>query len=366
MFTLFQLEFIHETRTLQVNDFQTFLGLVQAQRERCAQYAALQRVAHSCHIQDNRTSSESSDHKQQHAPASLLHALEMSIPACIEACPWLKIKEADNRRPYFLWDVSKQRTVVVEELKKTPDYLCISHTWGRWPKRGSDGNPEAPIQVPGVPWLVPQNRKFAVQDLPNMLKAEFSSGYIWFDLLCIPQDRSERAFLEISRQALIFGNANWTIAWLNDINSWNGLSSVVDWLSLFYLNTAVNVEHERYNFPLLPDPFDDVLASPMELFLWDSGEDEGDRPADEVVDWEHIEIAPPVPWFTSLWTLQEACLRPDMVLCNKKWQPLTAGAQTLVPLDHLVTLDNYVSRGNYHTSVIKTTVCLPAIVVPQN
>lgn len=51
MFLLFQLEFMHESRDLQPNDFHNFLRLVQAQRERCALFAALQRVAHACRIE---------------------------------------------------------------------------------------------------------------------------------------------------------------------------------------------------------------------------------------------------------------------------------------------------------------------------
>lgn len=356
MFFLFQLEFVHETRILQVKDFHTFRGLLHAQRECCAQYAALQRVAHACHIQGDGTHSEPSDIKQPQASMFPNHSLAKVIPACIEACPWLKIREVDKGRPYFLWDVSRERIVIVEELKEAPDYLCISHTWGRWPKRRNDGTLEPPIRILGVPWLVPQNEKFAVGSLPSMLKEAFISGYIWFDLLCIPQDHSERASLEISRQALIFGNAKWVIAWLNDIKSWSGLRSVVEWLSLFYLNTAVNVENDNYIFPLLPDPFDEVPASPIELCLWEPREDDDARPDEDIVDPESTEIALPMPWLTSLWTLQEACLRPDMVLCNKSWQPLTARDRTLVPLDHLVTLDNYISRGEYQSSVIKNSV----------
>lgn len=367
MFLLFQLEFVHEARIPQFNDFHTFLGLLQAQRERCAQFAALQRVAHACHIQATCKNSGPPDIRQPRSSESLSHSLGKVIPACIEACPWLKIREVETARPYFLWDVRNMRTVIVEELVEAPDYLCVSHTWGRWPKKSNDGTLEPPIKVLGVPWLVPQNEKFAVEELPSMLKMAFctSSAYIWFDLLCIPQDYSERAFREISRQALIFGNAKWVIAWLNDVHSWNGLSSVVDWLSLFYLNTAVNLKTGDYQFPLLPDPFEDVPPSPMELCLWRQVENDNGQSNEDSDDSEDMDIAPPVPWFTSLWTLQEACLRPDMILFNKHWQPLTAGDQTLVPLDHLVSLDNYISRGNYRSSVIKTTVWLPALIISQ-
>ena len=107
MSLLFQLNFVHESRTLQPNSH-TFLGLVQAQRERCTQYAALQRVAHACHMQDICTYSGSSNHEQPQAYVYLAQSLDTSIPACVEACPWLEIGDDERGRPYFLWGVSNE------------------------------------------------------------------------------------------------------------------------------------------------------------------------------------------------------------------------------------------------------------------
>ena len=49
-------------------------------------------------------------------------------------------------------------------------------------------------------------------------------------------------------------------------------------------------------------------------------------------------ILRPSAWFTSLWTLQEVCLRPDMLLCSKDWELLTVGDSEPVPFDGLVSL----------------------------
>ena len=45
-------------------------------------------------------------------------------------------------------------------------------------------------------------------------------------------------------------------------------------------------------------------------------------------------------WFSSLWTLQEICLRPDMRLCNKNWEVLAVGEheQLHVGMDDLIAL----------------------------
>ena len=199
-----------------------------------------------------------------------------------------------------------------------------------------------------LPWSIPRNKKFVVDDLPDILARAFSIGYIWFDLLCIPQDRSERALIEISRQAIIFSNATSVVAWLNDAQTWDQLRSAVKWLSLFYLHTSVAKTDEGYNVPELPDPINESFE-PIELY------------SEEPLDGGHpdqadIEIMPPLPWFTSLWTLQEACLRPDMALCNKNWEPLTAGPGTIVTLDHLVALNNFIDKRMYQNSVLRKTV----------
>jgi hypothetical protein len=46
----------------------------------------------------------------------------------------------------------------------------------------------------------------------------------------------------------------------------------------------------------------------------------------------------PSRWFTSLWTLQEVCLHPDMVLCDRDWESLTISQSFMVPIDHIVVL----------------------------
>ena len=56
VFLLFQIEFVQESKVLPPSKFPTFLGLVQAQREHCAQLAALQRIAHSLLVQQPQVS----------------------------------------------------------------------------------------------------------------------------------------------------------------------------------------------------------------------------------------------------------------------------------------------------------------------
>lgn len=38
-----------------------------------------------------------------------------------------------------------------------------------------------------------------------------------------------------------------------------------------------------------------------------------------------VQKAEPSSWFTSLWTLQDVCLHPEILLCDQDWRPLTIG-----------------------------------------
>lgn len=346
MFMLFQLEFVYEMRMMQTKEFGTFVGFVQAQRERCAQYAALQRVAQSFMEFDlnkdqaqDRTGNDSAQVSDSAHSSKLKSSV---IPSCIESCPWLKVRDKHQYRPFYLWDVAAKRTVETQTLESCPPYTCVSHTWGRWRKVKENA-----VSIGGVPWLVPQNSKFVVAQLPEELLSAFGTGYVWFDLLCIPQDRCERALIEISRQAAIFSNASSVVTWLNDALTWNGLRTVAKWLSFFYLHTSVAVEHGRYNVPEMNEDDSAFFDDAIELYLWDPE----DFPDKTIPIQDDEEIVAPVPWFTSLWTLQEACLRPDMILCNRTWEPFETGLGLLIPLDHLVALNNYLARGTYKKGV---------------
>jgi hypothetical protein len=336
MFLLFQLEFVHESRILQKNNMEEFLGLLHAQREKCAQYASRQRVSNAF-LHD--TSKLPLSQQACSSSRILLTRLESCIGATIEPCPWLKVRETEERSPFYLWDIGQQCTVQVDLLPETPKYTCITHTWGRWldTKNG-------PAKVCGVPWDVPRNTRFSVTELPKTLSTAFVSGYIWLDLLCIPQDRSVLALIEISRQAMIFSQADSVIAWLNDNETgWSCLQQSAKWLSLFYVARSIDKE---YIGPQKASPAECENAADdfMELIVEVSNEPDAENGFS------------PLGWFTSLWTLQEACLRPDLAICDKDWNLLATENGTVITLDCLVALANFLTRKTYDASVLRRPV----------
>lgn len=250
------------------------------------------------------------------------------LPKCFDVCPWLSKEDRNNMRqehlPLYLWDARENRTVRVNELLRNGipiTYTCVSHTWGRWKKK-----PLSCVQVPGVEWEIPENTLFDVRDLPNILRQTKSeSRFIWFDLVCLPQDiMSPEYHSEVARQATIFHHASSCLAWINSVTSWTNLRASLRWLCLYFLHAGCNSNH-----------YEDLLSkashiqSPIELIAEVNGEGEFE------------------PWITSTWTLQESCLFPDIILCNKDWEPLEIATGSPVSLHQLFSIWSVCREGYF-------------------
>jgi hypothetical protein len=254
-----------------------------------------------------------------------------NVCATIEPCVWLKERELECLIPYYLWDKKAGRTIRTKDLVYLPEYTVVSHTWGRWKIQDSD------IDLPGVPWKIPQNSRFDVADLKNILSGvPGSSSYVWFDLVCIPQTTDDPTLQaigrqEISRQAAIFSHAEIAVAWFSNIEDFGQLEDMCTLLAL--------------NATRVPGPFasESILkrlqvAQDMYLALWKSGPFTPlarNQTFDAQARWNEVLDE----WFTSLWTLQEVCMRPDMWLCSRSWKPLTSHASgVVIPLDCMTAL----------------------------
>ncbi|KAI0454256.1 hypothetical protein F5B21DRAFT_246197 [Xylaria acuta] len=214
--------------------------------------------------------------------------------------------------PYYLYNTSCMRTIVTSSLPGSPDYVCISHTWGRW-------RTNVDAFIAGVPWMVPENSLYDVRDLPRQL-GELGFEYVWFDLFCIPQDGSHRAQLEIANQAAIFRRSKRCIAWINDVESWDTLQSALDWLALKYIRASSKLE--------IPD-FDEKLCLASHAASGSLGSLMRIEPNMRAT-------GEPSFWFSSLWTLQECVLCPDLELYSKGWQRLEDRRGEALPLRPLM------------------------------
>lgn len=328
MFSLFLHEFLDEKSRERWEPEKGLSGstldVLQWERKHCAELAAVQRVAYSFFAADATGLSQVPE-------TSLL--LKRIIGASLESCPWLLARDDLVKQPYFLWAVVNRRTVVVEELENCPPYVCVSHTWGRW-------RPDTVAKLDGVPWDIPHNSKFVVEELPKNLSIAFRTGFVWFDLLCIPQDESLQADLEIAKQTAIFGNASSVVIWANAVTSWTGLENLFKLISAHYLQISTASQTKSFYNTASVDHLADQEIREEHLF-----------------DFKLLER-----WLTSLWTLQEACLWPDMVLFSRIWEPLTAEKSTIITLDCIVAFGKLLTTSVFEAAVEKALLCI----VPSN
>ncbi|KAJ4403413.1 hypothetical protein N0V82_010658 [Gnomoniopsis sp. IMI 355080] len=257
-------------------------------------------------------------------------ACQVQFGPTLERCPWLGNLENDDlvreRYPVFLWDIRRGETVRVDEIAELPRYTAISHTWGRW--RLDD------VEIKGVPWLVPRNSRFSVESLPQTLRnASFGTSHVWMDLLCIPQDSSPVANSEIARQGAIFQSAESSIAWLNDVASFEGLNASINWMAVQLVSLHPSDQNR------LADQSNATVQYLSQIRGKSSG------------------LAVPTPgstanapfrtnaWFTSLWTLQEVCLRPDMLLADASWKCVSVADNVRIPINGLITMHKFFRRS---------------------
>ena len=139
---------------------------------------------------------------------------------------------------------------------------------------------------------------------------------------------------EIARQAAIFGSSRLTGAWLNDIEDWVGTQHALRWLSaLYFLQMSWgpgfrfgNKAPEFISPPQTRSPIRNIDLS----ILWKNAESLAMLLSNEE------ERLP--SWFTSLWTLQEFCMRPDMILYDRHWRPLRISDDDVIHLDEFIAI----------------------------
>lgn len=262
--------------------------------------------------------------------------------AIIEGCPWLPpVSERDL--PYYLWDVKNGKTVESSTLECHPEYTAISHTWGRWATGQT-------VHVKGVTeWKIPQNTRFPVEEIPEILRrGRFDTPYVWLDLCCIPQEPgSAIGASEIARQAQIFRNAQVVVAWLNDVDDFQVLVDIVKWelLQLLQLRTGPK---QKTRDALVAETWQRVAGKRTGLLG-------GRRSGDYLLKGMTLN-----PWFTSLWTLQEVAMRPDMWVSAKDWSMLSVDGITALTVSGLIAIcqlfegqedDSYLSDFDDHSSI---------------
>ncbi|KAI1742427.1 hypothetical protein F4680DRAFT_31994 [Xylaria scruposa] len=334
---LFMCEFFFEGNYRPELEDESNFGTREWARRTSAQYAYCQAVSWEAFYCDGRRADTLLDSGNAKPSTYHKHPVNRAIEAVeilnnedpiarilahgpmTEPCPWLDPEgDKSNNLPYYLWDVQAKKTVETSALDYYPQYTAISHTWGRWVK----GEPK---EVSGVPWKVPQNDRFEVDDIAKHLAmTPTRTPFVWLDLVCIPQDGSIIGAREIARQAAIFRGASHVIAWLNEMDDFDGLEAILRWQVLHFLelrDTDQQSEIQRQ----IDHTWLSFAGKPSNLLV----------PRNGALNGTNIVVN---PWFTSLWTLQEVSLRPDLWLCTRNWKPLSLGLQQPLSFIGFITI----------------------------
>ncbi|KAF2727761.1 hypothetical protein EJ04DRAFT_594023 [Polyplosphaeria fusca] len=319
---LFKCEFLFESCYNPIKQAERSFANRRGARKQAAVYAYCQKLGWLALSEASPHSVQAQDLPLKYSESATQDAVFNigTIGPVVRPCPWLDYELDDLQNlPRYLWDREKCCTIESESLdpQTKPGYIAISHTWGRW------ATGEKAL-VEGVSWLIPKNTKFDVEDLPRILKsAPGNDRYIWLDLLCIPQDGSIIGAQEIARQAKIFQGARLAVAWLNEVSSFEGLGSIVRWMSLELM--LAHTQHEERLARAADAAWSEVSGKVSGLL----------EPREGSLQFSNLTLN---PWFTSLWTLQEACLRPDMWLCAADWTFLAASQDLPVSIVGFVAI----------------------------
>ncbi|KAF8848577.1 hypothetical protein BDZ45DRAFT_264044 [Acephala macrosclerotiorum] len=184
-----------------------------------------------------------------------------------------------------------------------PKYNALSYTWGRWRLKSNVEMPEIrSLNVHDVKWSIPRIRPdhFTVADFQDAIHSTLQAvklsdsdqslgEFLWLDVACIDQRNTRFSKAEIGRQARIFRRAATVYVWLSH-HSRASLSLINTELMEAKSSAGGFLRYEKTS--IYPRWCQETLKT-VESLCTD-------------------------PWFSSLWTLQEAFLCPNAVIMSKE------------------------------------------------
>ena len=177
---------------------------------------------------------------------------------------------------------------------KEPSYHAISYTWGRF----ADPRTEA-VQVSNISWTVPsvKDAHFSNKEFEAAIQlAGRGVDFVWVDIACIDQEDPVVKMEEIGKQVAIFERASKVFAWL------------APW-------TIRDLERSFQDIEAFCRTFYEPMHGGLTSYMIKST---SMRPESTVVVLlAAIQDLTAQPWFTSLWTLQEAFLRKDAIVMSR-------------------------------------------------
>ncbi|OHF04193.1 hypothetical protein CORC01_00532 [Colletotrichum orchidophilum] len=238
---------------------------------------------------------------------------------------------------------------------REPRYIAISYTWGRWRLKGPTHPEVKGLAVNGVTWEMPRvdPAHFSTAEMENILgsalklSAEIENfndpgkslppiNYLWLDVACIDQTRgSVEMASEVGRQAKIFRGATHTFAWLTKLSRQEYLSQ--------------SGRHQE-------------LAKPSRAEA-KSGADKVRRGLD--INRLEIEQLSLDPWFSSLWTLQEAYLCPQAMFITRQGE-LLSQSDIETPAKDPMLLSYFIDYCDHMLTIVTAHEKKPQTIAPDD
>jgi hypothetical protein len=213
------------------------------------------------------------------------------------------LREFSTEWPARLLHVATMKSVVREpgnvySGQTQPRYNILTYTWGRWPNPGGPS-----LAVTGIAWKIPpvQEERFSVQQFEEVIR-EIARGveFVWVDVACIHQEDKIQIAVEVGKQAGIFRNAYKAFIWLNEYPE-SELTTYADIIHHHEISLRTMIKaDDPWRRPAGAEAWQKRIRTRLSLLSM------------------ALEAVLSDPWFSSLWTLQEAVLRRDAFILSRE------------------------------------------------
>lgn len=181
-----------------------------------------------------------------------------------------------------------------------PTYNAISYTWGRFASTHGSA-----LKVYAITWSVPRINPyhFSPESFHQILeRAAGTNGLVWVDIACIDQENIHVKMDEIGKQADIFSQASQVYIWLSTQDVAEASASLQALQD--FATRLEQIEIGEFSFEFNDANFlQQIIPACLNLH-------------------GHLLSLFSDPWFSSLWTLQEACLCDEAHFLSKDAQVL--------------------------------------------
>lgn len=182
-------------------------------------------------------------------------------------------------------------SLVVESLRDILTYETLSYAWG-------DVSDTAVIYIDNCPMLIGKNLESALRELRHLS----DTLIIWVDAICIQQKNTEEKNHQVMMMASIYKRCSRAYVWLG-----SGCSQSPDspqtWIHHFGSN--------RHWYELSGYDYD------SEAQIYYFGRDDDASTEKDFNDFSNLALS---PWWSRIWTTQEASLAPEVVLVQGRWR----------------------------------------------